>query len=263
VPLIYSIAEEKETLIRATVFKSKIDSKQPSELKTPPYEFLLCFNEENNGIMPDRSLSGFLFNRLAGRFSWFGNVSWRDKCILTPRPGGSTILLGRIHQNSYGEPVRRAVSGFVIFVLIFAGGFAQSDEDCLKVNASISPRYLSRGQEGKVVLKITVAEGITINPQPSFIIECDPSYELIFPKNFFTASDLEIEIIEENGDEFLDLEKPVEIPFTVSLEAKRGNHSFGGRIKFFAFSEQDDWCLKSTAKFTASFYTRSTRIKKN
>ena len=158
--------------------------------------------------------------------------------------------------------MRKALIGLTIFVLFFEGGFAQKEAGCLKVNASISPRYLSRGQEGKVVLKITLAEGITINPQPSFIIECDPSYELIFPKNFFTASDLEIEIKEENGEEFLNFEKPIEIPFTVRLEAKRGNHSFAGRIKYFAFSDQDEWCLKSTSKFSASFYTRSTRIKK-
>jgi hypothetical protein len=159
--------------------------------------------------------------------------------------------------------VRKTFVGISISVLIFAMGFAQQEVDCLKVNASISPRYLSRGQEGKVVLKITLAEGITINPQPSFIIECDPSAELIFPKNFFTASDLEIEIKEENGEECLNLEKPVELPFTVNLEAKRGNHSFGGKIKYFAFSEKEGWCLKSASKFSASFYTRSTRIKKD
>jgi hypothetical protein len=158
--------------------------------------------------------------------------------------------------------VKKAVLGLLVIFQVFSGGFAQKEENCLKVNASINPRYLSRGQEGKVVLKITLAEGITINPQPSFIIECEPSYELIFPKNFFTASDLEIEIIEDTGEEFLDLEEPIEIPFTVSLEAQRGNHSFGGKIKYFAFSKQEGWCLKSTAKFSASFYTRSTRVKK-
>jgi hypothetical protein len=158
--------------------------------------------------------------------------------------------------------VKKTIVGLLVMILFCLGGFAQKEEDCLKVNASIIPRYLSRGQEGKVVLNITLAEGITINPQPSFIIECDPSYELIFPKDFFTASDLEIEIIEETGEESLDLEEPIDIPFTVSLEAKRGNHSFSGRIKYFAFSEQEGWCLKSTAKFSASFYTRNTRIKK-
>ena len=159
--------------------------------------------------------------------------------------------------------MKKTFIGLTILAFFCLVGFAQKEEDCLKVNASISPRYLSRGQEGKVVLKITLAEGITINPQPSFIIECDPSYELIFPKNFFTASDLEIEIKEETGEEYLNLEEPIEIPFTVSLEAERGNHSIQGRIRYFAFSREEGWCLKSTAKFTASFYTRSTRIKKN
>jgi len=165
-------------------------------------------------------------------------------------------------RKTTGEYVKKPVFGLMMIVLFCLGGFAQKEEDCLKVDALISPRYLSRGQEGKVVLKITLAEGITINPQPSFIIECDPSYELIFPKNFFTASDLEIEIKEETGEEYLNLEEPIEIPFTVSLDAERGNHSIEGRIKYFAFSKKEGWCLKSTAKFEASFYTRSTRINK-
>ena len=165
-------------------------------------------------------------------------------------------------QEISGEPVRKTILGLMIFVLLCVGGGALQEEACLKVDASISPRWLSRGQEGKIVLKIKLAEGITINPQPSFIIECDPSDELIFPKNFFTASDLEIEIKEDTGEGYLDLDKPIEIPFTVNLDATRGNHSFAGRIKYFALSEQDGWCLKSTAKFSASFYTRSTRIKK-
>lgn len=156
--------------------------------------------------------------------------------------------------------MRKAVFGLILILLFCVWGSAQKELECLKVDASISPRWLSRGQEGKIVLKIKLAEGITINPQPSFIIECNPSAELIFPKNFFTASDLEIEIKEDTGEEFLNLEKPIEIPFTVSLEAKRGNHSFEGRIKYFAFSKQEGWCLKSTTKFAASFYTRSTRV---
>ena len=148
---------------------------------------------------------------------------------------------------------------FLSFINLLVG--TQQEEACLRVEASIRPRWLSRGQEGKVIVKIVLAKGITINPQPSFVIECTPSQELIFPKNFFTASDLEIEIKEENSQEYLNLEKPIEIPFTVNLEAKRGHHTFEGKIKYFAFSKEEDWCLKSTEKFSASFYTRSTRIK--
>lgn len=178
--------------------------------------------------------------------------------VLTRERRGSTIPFSSLTS---GESVRKAALGllFVIMFCVWVPG--QMEETCLKVDATINPRWLSRGQEGKVVLKIKLSEGVTINPQPSFIIECDPSDELIFPKDFFTASDLEIEIKEEMGEEYLNLDEPVEIPFTVSLDAKRGNHSFAGRIKYFAFSKQDGWCLKSTAKFAASFYTRSTRVK--
>ncbi len=161
-----------------------------------------------------------------------------------------------------GLLLRRPILDLVLLLAVFLSISGQNEEECLKVDASISPRWLSRGQEGKVVLRIRVDEGITINPQPSFIIECIPSNELIFPKSFFTASDLEIEIKEENGEECLNLEKPVEIPFTVSLQAQRGNHTLEGRIKYFAFSKHEPWCLKNTAKFRAPFYTRSTSIKK-
>jgi len=139
--------------------------------------------------------------------------------------------------------------------------FGEEDE-LLKINASISPKRLSRGQEGKVVIKLTIKKGITINPQPSFIIEFNTSEELVFPKNFFTASDLEIEILENDGIEYLDLKDPVEIPFAVNLEAKRGSHILEGKIKYFAYSKEEGWCFKSSSKFQASFYTRRTIIKK-
>jgi hypothetical protein len=164
-------------------------------------------------------------------------------------------------RDRRGVLLKKLVFSLVVVFSIFLLAVAQQDEACLKVEASVRPRWLSRGQEGKVILEIKLAKGITINPQPSFVVECTPSQELIFPKNFFTASDLEIEIKEEDNQEYLNLEKPIEIPFTVNLEAKRGHHTFEGKIKYFAFSKEEDWCLKSTEKFSASFYTRSTRIK--
>jgi hypothetical protein len=135
-------------------------------------------------------------------------------------------------------------------------------EDLLKVNASINPMRLRRGQEGKVVLKVTVKEGVRISSQPSFTIDLEPSDELIFPKNFFSASDLEIEIKEENGKEYLELKGPIEIPFSVNMDAKRGNHTLKGKIKYFACSQEEGWCLKNTDKFSSTFYTSSRIYKK-
>lgn len=153
---------------------------------------------------------------------------------------------------------------FVLSAAILAIFFflLAKEDDSLKVRASIDPKRLSRGQEGKITLSLRLNEGIAINPQPSFIIEFDPSDEVVFPKNFFTASDLEIETVEENGDEYLNLEQPIEIPFTISLKAKRGNHVLDGKVKYFACCKVEGWCLKSSTTFSASFYTRSSVIKK-
>lgn len=150
----------------------------------------------------------------------------------------------------------------ILLIVLFSLFSAAKEEAPLKVEASISPKRLSRGQEGKITLKVLVDKGIAISSQPSFIIEFSSSEEVIFPKNFFTASDLEIETIEESGEEYLDLKEPIEIPFSVSLQARRGNHILQGKIKYFACYKEEGWCLKSSTKFSASFYTRRTVFRK-
>ncbi len=144
----------------------------------------------------------------------------------------------------------------VLFLFMVFSYLGSQEEDLIKIDATINPGRLSRGNEGKVVLKFRVKEGITINPQPSLTIELSPSEELVFSKNFFTASDLEIEILEEEGKEYLVFTKQIEISFTVSDEAEKGLHSLEGKVKYFAFSKTENWCLKTTTLFSASFYTR-------
>ena len=139
-----------------------------------------------------------------------------------------------------------------------AAGPAIPDEDLLRIDASLRPKSLSRSEEGLGVLQVSIQPGLTISPHPAFIIEFAPSRELVFPKNFYTHSDLNMEILEKDGEQFLNLQKPIEIPFTVSLQAKRGGHILEGKIKYFAFSRKDGWCLKNTARFSIPFFTRQT-----
>lgn len=147
-------------------------------------------------------------------------------------------------------------SAIFLSVLLIVPLLLSQTEDLLKIKASISPGRLIRGQDGKVLLDFTVQEGLTINPLPSFTIEISPSDELVFPKNFFAASDLEIEILEEDGKEYLDLSKQIEIDFQVSPEAERGIHNLEGKIRYFAVSKTENWCLKTASHFSASFYIR-------
>jgi hypothetical protein len=136
------------------------------------------------------------------------------------------------------------------------------DENFLRIECSIAPRRLSRGEEGKAVIKLAVDEGVLISALPSFIIEFSPVPELSFPKNFFTASDLAIGVVETPEGTFLDLAKPIAIPFTVAPDAKPGGHILEGRIKYFARSPGEGWCYKTSSKFSVAFSTRSTSVKK-
>ena len=149
--------------------------------------------------------------------------------------------------------IKRSLAAGIALVL---GAAAVPGEDLLRIESSVRPLRLARGQEGRVILKIAVKSGIAINPQPSFIVEFDPSQELVFPKNFFTAPDLNIPLLEENGKERLDLRKPVEIPFTVSGRAARGIHQLEGRVKFFAISAKGGYCYKGSETFQVTFSTR-------
>lgn len=136
--------------------------------------------------------------------------------------------------------------------------WTQSRDGLLRVESSIRPLRLARGEAGRVVLKIKIKRGVTISPQPSFIIEFVPNDELVFPKPFYTASDLNVEVQEiEKGREVLSFSKPVEIPFTVHPKAPRGVHVLEGRVKYFAASKSEGWCLKNTERFTATFSTRT------
>ena len=143
-----------------------------------------------------------------------------------------------------------------------AAGASPPRDEPVKVECRITPLRLSRGEEGKVVLKVYVHEGLVVNARPPFIVEFGPCEELVFPKNFFTAQDLGVEVTEEGGREQLNLRKPVEIPFTVDIKAKRDVHVLEGRIRYFVTSPRDGWCLKTSTKFSATFSTRLTVIQK-
>ncbi|MGB7297470.1 MAG: hypothetical protein WBC70_17980 [Candidatus Aminicenantales bacterium] len=151
--------------------------------------------------------------------------------------------------------LRRSVLCLALFGILIA------QDDFLRVEASIVPRRLSRGEEGAVILKLSLQEGITVSPKPDFTIEFKPCPGLAFPKNFYTATDLGIETEEQEGEESLKLRDPIRIPFTVSKEAERGSHILEGRIRYYARSQKKEWCVKTAAKFFVPFFTRSSSVK--
>jgi hypothetical protein len=158
---------------------------------------------------------------------------------------------------------RCALLGMAALMLVLTGlGSGGQADDLLKIEGSIQPKRLSRGEEGRILLKLQVNEGVFLSAQPFFIIEFGSMTEIVLPKNFFTASDLHIGLIEEKTGSSIDLSKPIEVPFTVSPDAKPGGHILEGRIKYFARSPKENWCYKTTSKFFIAFSTRTAVFKK-
>ena len=90
--------------------------------------------------------------------------------------------------------------------LALAGGIpGAAAEDLIKIEAGIAPRRLARGREGKVVLRISLRKGIAVSALPEFKIEVEEGPDLVFPKNFFTGSDLDLAHVEIDGRDCLDL----------------------------------------------------------
>jgi hypothetical protein len=130
----------------------------------------------------------------------------------------------------------------------------------VRVEAGITPLRLVRGQEGKVLLKVVVKSGLSVSPHPSFTIEFEPSEILVFPKPFFSATDLDAEVVTIDGRQVLNFKKPLQVPFTVAARAPRGVHVLKGKVGFYAVSRAEGWCRKGTAHFRATYSTRTALV---
>ncbi|MBM3294154.1 MAG: hypothetical protein FJY82_06465 [Candidatus Aminicenantes bacterium] len=151
-----------------------------------------------------------------------------------------------------GSGARAAAASALVFALSAVG----AAEDLVKVESRVAPLRLARGEEGKIVLKLTVKPGIVVTAASGVTVELEPNGELVFPKSFFTAADLAVPRVVVEGKECLDFGKPVEIPLTVSPNARRGVHVIRGRVKYYGTSLAEGWCYKSAVKFSATFSTR-------
>ena len=166
--------------------------------------------------------------------------------------------LDAVRRQDYHSLAVKALKLILLLAALAAIGAAlgEAQDDLLRIEASVIPRRLSRGEEGVLLLKLSLQEGITVSPHPDFIVEFRPSEGLVFPKNFFTATDLEVEVLEKDGQECLSFQKPLRIPLTVSPSAKKGSYILEGRIKYTARSAAEGWCVKNTAKFYAAYSVR-------
>lgn len=149
-----------------------------------------------------------------------------------------------------------------LFIPLISVYCLEAQETLLKVDVAIVPKILSRGESGQIILRLTVPEGVIVLTEPEFIIEFKALPPINLPKNFFTATDLDLETTDYSGRECLKLDKIIKIPFSVALDAPPRTYILEGKIKYTLFSPKRGWCLKTVSKFYGSFSARATVMKK-
>jgi hypothetical protein len=112
-----------------------------------------------------------------------------------------------------------------------------------------------QGGECLLKIKIYVRNAIKILANPEFLIRFEENENLSFSKIFFAGSELNLPTTKEKEEIFLDPQKEIEVPFKLSETALFGNLTVNGEIVFTVLF-QDNWSIKTTQKFSASFISR-------
>jgi hypothetical protein len=131
-----------------------------------------------------------------------------------------------------------------------------------KLSAVAKPNYLKRGESGKVVIFIDLQKRNYIKPAPPLIIKCFPGEGIVFPKEIFKSSELNIPILQRKDISYLDLREGIEIPFSVEQKARAGKRELTFEIKFLICSETKGICSKAVEKVYVEIFILRKTIKK-
>ncbi len=132
-------------------------------------------------------------------------------------------------------------------------------EDYLKIDTTISPHSIRQGEEGVLKLKITPRRDIKISSYVGFMIKLDDNENLSFPKEFFTANELDLQSRQVDDVVYLALdEKEIPIPFKVNKSSLMGKQKISGEIVFTAVFK-DNWSMKTYQKFYVDFNSKRNR----
>lgn len=135
-----------------------------------------------------------------------------------------------------------------------------SQDAFLDIIVQVSPSGIRQGQEGVLKIKIMPRGSLRISANPEFMIKFDANNNLVYPKFFFTGSELNFKTVQEKDGIYLDFDREIEISFKVSDSALLGRQVISGEIVYTALF-QDNWSIKTFQKFSTNFTSlRNTRL---
>jgi hypothetical protein len=131
-----------------------------------------------------------------------------------------------------------------------------------KLTALAKPNYLRRGEAGKVVISIELSKRAYIKPAPPLIIKCHPVEGVIFPKEIFKSSEMNLPILQKKELSYIDIKEGIEIPFTIEEKAKSGKRELSFELKFLICSESKGICAKAVETVNVEIFVKRRAIKK-
>lgn len=153
---------------------------------------------------------------------------------------------------------------FIAVLLLFGGSLlvsADQEEPAvpyLQVEAKTNKKSYFQGEEGQIKLRITPRGDINVSVYPEMLIRFKPNANLVFAKNFFTASELDFLTFQEKDTEYVyyNLDKEIVIPFKVGPNALLGRMRIEGEVAFSAIFLSNHWCLKTYETFEVEIVSR-------
>jgi len=149
----------------------------------------------------------------------------------------------------------------LLLIISFSVVGSGSDEDLLKIVASVKPKSINQGMEGELSIKILPIKGIKIASNPDIRINFKKNENVQFSKVFFTGSELDFKTIHEDDSVYYDFgsnENEKTISFKVNDTSLVGKHKLSGEVVFTA-TFKDKWSVKTFQKFSVEFISRKNR----
>ncbi len=143
----------------------------------------------------------------------------------------------------------------LLFIFTLPGIGDSSQDNLLKIVASIKPKVIRQGMEGELTIKIKPVPGIKISSNPDIRINLNKNENVQFSKVFFTGSELDFQTIQEDDlvyYKFDNEEEEKAIRFKVNDSSLIGKHKLNGEVVFTA-TFKDKWSVKTFQKFSAEF----------
>ncbi len=142
-----------------------------------------------------------------------------------------------------------------IIIFIFAL-FSILYSNDLNMNAKFSNKIINKNKENYLILSFISKNKIYLNFYPLLIIKIEKQDWLKFPKDELKANDLDIDIFEFGNNKYINIKKPIKIPFELKKKYKKGKYFLILTVKGFYTIPDENITINFSKKKKIIYYIK-------